>query len=238
MSRLRAPDATQTWVVSPVDLHAKLGRRYRKSQAGPNVFLRGYRVKLTRIVRQSQQVTGGVTLSEAILAAAQEFLKLHSMTDDQFKCLIFVCALQSPRDTENRTRLLNRIEQDRNINLRTLKDEFQRLENLKQDSAIVEQCGVAPSSSSVHAVTKPRSMSTRKQQEAATRRPLQYVENALCSLLSLQETLVSKVPRRRPLVHQTPPYVKGDFTNQDDSDHRRPSFNPKFNRSCLQWNLK
>ncbi|VDL92077.1 unnamed protein product [Schistocephalus solidus] len=70
---------------------------------------------------------------------------LRTMTKDEFKCLIFVCALQSPRDAEIRTRLLNKIEQDPDSTLQALTAECQWLKNLKHDSTMVEQ----PSSSLV-----------------------------------------------------------------------------------------
>ncbi|KER31390.1 hypothetical protein T265_02308 [Opisthorchis viverrini] len=41
-----------------------------------------------------------------------ERFKLSSMTENQFKCLIFLSGLQSSHDADIRTRLLNRIEQD------------------------------------------------------------------------------------------------------------------------------
>ena len=43
--------------------------------------------------------------------------KLRQMTDDQFKCLIFICGLQSAQDADIRTRLLNRMEQDPELTL-------------------------------------------------------------------------------------------------------------------------
>ncbi|VDO88238.1 unnamed protein product [Schistosoma margrebowiei] len=57
-----------------------------------------------------------------------ERFKLRSLTDDQFKCLIFIKALQSPQDAEVRTRLLARLDQDPNVTLRTLTDECKRLQ--------------------------------------------------------------------------------------------------------------
>ncbi|VDL98112.1 unnamed protein product [Schistocephalus solidus] len=59
-----------------------------------------------------------------------ENFKLRSMTEDQFKCLVFVCALQAPCDTETRTRLLSKIEQDPDSTLQTLTAERQRIKHL------------------------------------------------------------------------------------------------------------
>ena len=41
-----------------------------------------------------------------------ERFKLKSLTDDQFKSLVFICSLQSSKFADIRTRLLNRLEQD------------------------------------------------------------------------------------------------------------------------------
>ncbi|VDN38422.1 unnamed protein product [Dibothriocephalus latus] len=75
------------------------------------------------------------------------------MADDQFKCFIFVSALQSPRDAKTRTRLLVKIEQDPNST--------QQLRNLKHDSAIVEQPSSSFAINTVHAVTRTKATSPR-----------------------------------------------------------------------------
>ncbi|KER23306.1 hypothetical protein T265_08791 [Opisthorchis viverrini] len=66
-----------------------------------------------------------------------ERFQLSSMTEDQFKCLIFVAGLQSPHDADIRTRLLNRIEQDPELTLQKLTTECQHLINLKADAAMI-----------------------------------------------------------------------------------------------------
>ncbi|CAI2737860.1 unnamed protein product, partial [Dicrocoelium dendriticum] len=68
-----------------------------------------------------------------------ERFKLASMTETQFKCLMFICGLQSPSDADIRTRLLTRLEQDPDITLQKMAEECQRLINLKHDSRMVEQ---------------------------------------------------------------------------------------------------
>ena len=67
-----------------------------------------------------------------------ERFQLSTMTEDQFKCLIFVAGLQSSRDADIRTRLLNKIEQDAELTLQKLTTECQRLLNLKSDTALIE----------------------------------------------------------------------------------------------------
>ncbi|KER33031.1 hypothetical protein T265_00942 [Opisthorchis viverrini] len=70
-----------------------------------------------------------------------ERFKLGSLTEDQFKSLIFICGLQSPKDAEIRTRLLSRIEQDPSMTLQAVTSECQRLLNLKHDTAMVQLGG-------------------------------------------------------------------------------------------------
>lgn len=67
-----------------------------------------------------------------------ERFKLRSISDDQFKSLIFICSLQSSRFSDIRTRLLNRLEQDPTLTLQAIGEEYQRLVNLQQDSAMVQ----------------------------------------------------------------------------------------------------
>lgn len=68
-----------------------------------------------------------------------ENFKLSTLTEDQFKCLIFVCGLQSPEDADIRLRLLHKIETNTDITLQNLADECKRLINLKNDTIMVEK---------------------------------------------------------------------------------------------------
>ncbi|CAH8538525.1 unnamed protein product [Schistosoma rodhaini] len=68
-----------------------------------------------------------------------ERFKLSTMTEDQFKCLVFVCSLQSSDDADIRTRILSKIEQCPNITLQEVTTECQRLVNLKHDTSMVEK---------------------------------------------------------------------------------------------------
>ena len=65
--------------------------------------------------------------------------KITSITDAQFKCLIFVCRLRSAEDADIRTRILSKIEQNPDVTLQQVAVEYQRLVNLKYDSTMVQQ---------------------------------------------------------------------------------------------------
>ncbi|BHF74150.1 hypothetical protein SprV_0401723400 [Sparganum proliferum] len=46
--------------------------------------------------------------------------QLGSLTEDQFKCLICICGLQSPTDADIRTRLLSKVHQNNSVTLQEL----------------------------------------------------------------------------------------------------------------------
>lgn len=64
--------------------------------------------------------------------------ELGKLTEDQFKCLMFVCGLKSEEDAEIRTRLLIRMEENRQVSLEQISDECQRLLCIKHDTAMNE----------------------------------------------------------------------------------------------------
>ncbi|CAH8623518.1 unnamed protein product [Schistosoma rodhaini] len=67
-----------------------------------------------------------------------ERFNLSSMSEDQFKCLVFVCSLRSPEDADIRTRILSKLEHCPNMTLQEVTNECQRLVNLKHDTSMVE----------------------------------------------------------------------------------------------------
>ncbi|XP_062698942.1 uncharacterized protein K02A2.6-like [Aedes albopictus] len=69
--------------------------------------------------------------------ACVEF-ELGKLSEEQFKCLVYVCGLKSENDVEIRTRLLTKIEDNNDVTLEQLSEECQRLFNLKHDSAMIE----------------------------------------------------------------------------------------------------
>ena len=79
-----------------------------------------------------------VTFAALVNRECERF-KLKEMTDDQFKPLILVCGLKSPREADIRTRILSKLENDPNITLQSISEECQHLNNLKHDTAEIER---------------------------------------------------------------------------------------------------
>ncbi|RCN52807.1 retroviral aspartyl protease [Ancylostoma caninum] len=64
--------------------------------------------------------------------------KLAECNENQFKCLIFVCGLQSSEDAFIRLKLLDKIESDPNCTIQILAEECKRLLNLRHDTKVIE----------------------------------------------------------------------------------------------------
>ncbi|XP_053681613.1 uncharacterized protein K02A2.6-like [Sabethes cyaneus] len=74
--------------------------------------------------------------------------KLSELTEEQFKCLIYICGLKSKDDSEIRMRLINKLNDATDLTLQQVVEQCNSLVNLKQDTVLVEN-----SSSVVNAVT-------------------------------------------------------------------------------------
>ncbi|XP_057376195.1 uncharacterized protein LOC130697282 [Daphnia carinata] len=92
-----------------------------------------------------------------------ERAQLNQMSDDDFKCLVFVSGLQSPEDAEMRTRLLRKLEQSDRVTLDELVAECELVLALKKDAKLIEQ-----STSQVQAIKKNQK---RRSKEVQRMRP-------------------------------------------------------------------
>ncbi|XP_055604442.1 uncharacterized protein K02A2.6-like [Uranotaenia lowii] len=63
--------------------------------------------------------------------------ELGKLSEDEFKCLMFVCGLKSDSDGEIRTRLLSRIEDNSLVKLEQISTECQKLMSIKHDTAMI-----------------------------------------------------------------------------------------------------
>ncbi|CAH8598150.1 unnamed protein product [Schistosoma rodhaini] len=70
-----------------------------------------------------------------------ERFRLKSLSEDQFKALILICSLQFQKFSDNRTRLLCRLDQDPKLTLSDMANEYQRLVNLQRDTTMVQNGG-------------------------------------------------------------------------------------------------
>ncbi|XP_044757778.1 uncharacterized protein LOC123315936 [Coccinella septempunctata] len=89
-----------------------------------------------------------------------EDFDIWKITADQFKCLIFVCGLESVDDSDVKSRLLSKIDgkNSESLNLEDLISECQRIINLKKDTAMVEHANT----SMVNAISKKNYWSSKK----------------------------------------------------------------------------
>ena len=67
-----------------------------------------------------------------------KWFKISTITDKQFKCLIFACRLRSASDRDVCIRILSKIEQNPDITLQQVTEQCRWLVNLKHDSDMVQ----------------------------------------------------------------------------------------------------
>ncbi|XP_038116866.1 uncharacterized protein K02A2.6-like [Culex quinquefasciatus] len=77
-----------------------------------------------------------VAYSCKVNRACVEF-KLKDLKEDQFKCLIFVCGLTSPKDADIRMRLLSKINETADITLEKIVEDCKSIINLKKDTGLI-----------------------------------------------------------------------------------------------------
>ncbi|XP_055632416.1 uncharacterized protein K02A2.6-like [Toxorhynchites rutilus septentrionalis] len=88
--------------------------------------------------------------------------KLGDLTEEQFKTLIFVCGLKSPKDSDIRMRLITKLNDMADITLEKVVEECQSMVNLKKDTSLVEKLS---SSVAVHAVHQQGSSRFKRKQQ-------------------------------------------------------------------------
>ena len=134
------------------------------------------------------------TFTVTVNKECQRF-KISSITDDQFKCLIFVCGLRSARYKDVRTRILSKIEQNPDIPLQKAAEECQRQVNLKHDSDMVQQ-----SVSTINTIQRKQySTSLSSTQKEISTRLLELCWLAFCKKMSIQNR---PLPRTQPTKKQ------------------------------------
>ncbi|XP_055622048.1 uncharacterized protein K02A2.6-like [Toxorhynchites rutilus septentrionalis] len=89
--------------------------------------------------------------------------KLSELTEEQFKCLIYVCGLKSNQDAEVRMHLINKLNENVNLTLQQVVDKCNSLINLKQDTVLVEN-----PSSVVNAVVYDKRSKSKHQSAASS----------------------------------------------------------------------
>uniref|UniRef100_A0A5S6QZU4 Retrotransposon gag domain-containing protein n=1 Tax=Trichuris muris TaxID=70415 RepID=A0A5S6QZU4_TRIMR len=94
-----------------------------------------------------------ITYASVVNRECDKF-QLNALTEDQFRCLVFVSGLHSPGDSEIRLRLLNKMETDPNVTIQALTEECRRIASLKQDAILVEGAAQTADEQFINAVTK------------------------------------------------------------------------------------
>lgn len=107
-----------------------------KKLFGPRKSQLSIRYKCLQLSREDDM--DFVTYTGIVNKQCEDF-KLAELTLDHFKCLIFVLGLKNTTDSEIRTRLLSKLEKEKNITLHELSEECLRLINLKRDTSMIEK---------------------------------------------------------------------------------------------------
>ncbi|XP_055589911.1 uncharacterized protein K02A2.6-like [Uranotaenia lowii] len=132
-----------------------------KQLFGTRVSLFSKRYQCFQLTKQVDE--DFVTYAGTVNKRCEDF-ELNAISPDQFKSLIFICGLRSSSDSDIRTRLLSKLETDAgDCKLESLIIECQRLQNLKHDTALVEQ--KSSTSTFVCAVKQQRHQSKQSTQD-------------------------------------------------------------------------
>ncbi|XP_055623100.1 uncharacterized protein K02A2.6-like [Toxorhynchites rutilus septentrionalis] len=116
---------------------------------------------LQQVTRQNDDSDDFVSYSCKVNKACWNF-KLGDLTEEQFKTLIFVCGLKSPKDSDIRMRLITKLNDMADITLEKVVEECQNMVNLKKDTSLVEKLSA---SVAVHAVHQQGSSRFKRKQQ-------------------------------------------------------------------------
>ena len=97
-----------------------------------------------------------VTFTGIVNRECEKF-KLSSLTEEQFKCLIFIKGLTSESHSDIRARLLTKLENDKDVTIHALTNICNDLVKIKSDTILVQKQNTTPSTFNVQAkkVNKP-----------------------------------------------------------------------------------
>ncbi|VDP14804.1 unnamed protein product [Soboliphyme baturini] len=143
-------DATRVRLLPDGDAHSQAICRFYPIMPPPVMFLLKKRLKLYIDVWPPN-----VPLHRALQMPEDEKIgpvnrdcqriQLASLTEDHFKCRMFVCDLQSPEDANIRMQLFNKIEKEDDVTIPKLVAECNRFLSLKRDTEMVESASATDS---------------------------------------------------------------------------------------------
>ncbi|XP_062542397.1 uncharacterized protein LOC134210359 [Armigeres subalbatus] len=160
---------------------------------------------LMQILQQQQQLMAQLTLTlgthdsddfvsySCKVNKACVVFKLRELSEEQFKCLIFVCDLKSWRDSDIRIRLIIKLNETEDISLEKVVEDCKSLLNLKQDNSLVKK---QQSFSAVNAVHQDRPSKPKHKQGAGGKvnnnQPKTQSTGGYCACFSSENTSGNK----------------------------------------------
>ena len=83
-----------------------------------------------------------ITFASVVNKHSDDF-KLSELNDNNLKCLIFVQGLVSNKDADIRGSVLNKLENEPNLTLQQIAEDFERFVKVHQDSKDIEESGIS-----------------------------------------------------------------------------------------------
>ena len=91
-----------------------------------------------------------------------ERFNLTELSNEQFKSLIFVAGLALPEEADIRTRLLSKLGSSKDLTIQELSEEYVRLQNLKNDTRMIQNAGYETETAAVERITRPSNFNPRR----------------------------------------------------------------------------